>query len=103
MSQALCSVRTMQTNDVAGESAYQLAKAIAQFRVAPSDDGMVHASVRLDPELGIPLQRAIMRTEAELLLEDADALSLENSRELRTPDQRRADALIELMKNISID
>lgn len=60
-------------------------------------EGMFRSSVVLDPSTGGPLFRAVMRAEAELLLEDADALGtgLETS---RTPEQRAADAFVRLVQ-----
>lgn len=91
----------MQTKYVAGEPAHQLVQALSQFKRTPSNDGMVHFEVQLDAGLGTPLQRAIMRIEAELLLQDADSLTPASSRELRTADQRRADALIGLVHRLN--
>jgi uncharacterized lipoprotein YmbA len=63
-------------------------------------DGMYRASFTLDAKHGVPLRRALMRVEAELLIEDADSIG---SREFqdRTPEQRAADALLRLVHVIS--
>ena len=53
------------------------------------------SSVRLEPDLAQPLVRAMMRAEAELLLEDADALG-PDAYEDRTREQRAAGALVRL-------
>lgn len=58
-------------------------------------NGMIRAELRLEPELGEPLMRALMRAEAKLLLADADALGGPDY-EARTDDQRRCDALVEI-------
>ena len=45
--------------------------------------------------------RALMRVEAELLLEDADLVSeRDHERELRTPSQRAADALVAIVLQV---
>ena len=59
------------------------------------DDGMWCSQCTLEPELGEPLERALLRAEAALLLHDATHCG-DNDYEKRTPDQRRADALVEL-------
>ncbi|MGH8985059.1 MAG: hypothetical protein ACRDY6_14445 [Acidimicrobiia bacterium] len=56
---------------------------------------MIHGAVRLEPELGLPFVRALMRVEAELLLQDANALGGARD-EKRTDAQRRADAFVAL-------
>jgi hypothetical protein len=62
-------------------------------------DGMCHASFTLTPEDGAPLQRALMRVEAELLIEDAHSIDSLHPQD-RTPGQRRADALVRLVQAI---
>jgi len=59
------------------------------------DQGWFHSSVALEPQLAQPLFRALMRAEAELLLEDADKLG-SDAYEERTQEQRGADALVRL-------
>ena len=59
------------------------------------DDGMWCSEYRLEPELGEPFERALMRAEAALLLHDATHLG-DDDYEERTSDQRRADALVEV-------
>jgi hypothetical protein len=63
-------------------------------------DGMYRASFILDPEHGVPLRRALMRVEAELLMEDADSIGSEEFED-RTPEERAADALFRLVHVIS--
>jgi len=48
--------------------------------------------IRLSPDEAGPVWRAVMRAEAALLLEDADHIG-PLAIDLRTPEQRRADAL----------
>jgi hypothetical protein len=56
-------------------------------------------SVRLEPDMGYPLLRAVTRAEAELLIEDTDAVGTPDQRH-RTPDQRRADALVRVVERL---
>jgi hypothetical protein len=58
-------------------------------------DGSRHFSVRLEPERGNPLYRALMRVEAELLSEDADAVGTPHESQ-RSYEERAADALVRL-------
>jgi hypothetical protein len=59
------------------------------------DTGGFESSVTLAPDVAQPLVRAMMRAEAELLLEDADTLG-SDAYENRTQEQRAADALVRL-------
>jgi hypothetical protein len=85
---------------VAGEPVSVLARALAQFTMAPTGDGMVSFDARLEPELGAPLQRALMRVEAELLFEDAGLVTPGHGA-VRTPSNRRADAMVALVLRVS--
>jgi len=62
-------------------------------------DGMYRASFTLDEKHGVPLRRALMRVEAELLIEDADSLGCQTFED-RTYEERAADALLRLMQVI---
>jgi hypothetical protein len=62
-------------------------------------DGMCRASFTLDAKDAAPLQRALMRVEAELLTEDADSIGGRHP-ENRTYEQRAADALLRLFESI---
>jgi hypothetical protein len=62
-------------------------------------DGMYRSSFTLDPKDGVPLRRALMRVEAELLMEDADSIGGQEFED-RTPEQRAADALLRLLHMI---
>jgi hypothetical protein len=64
------------------------------------EDGMFAYSVVLPPAVGGPFRRAMMRAEAELLLEDAEALQ-SGTYEDRTPEQRAADALVRLVDTMA--
>lgn len=82
---------------VAGERLRDLIPALLEIGENSwiDDEGMWRSEVALEPEIGTPFGRALMRVEAELLLADADRLG-EPEVEERTPDQRRADALVAL-------
>ena len=84
---------------VAGEPADVLLEALLHFKWRTRADGVVSVSFRLEPELGAPLARALMRIEAELLLADADGVGTEADQE-RTHDQRLVDALFELVERL---
>lgn len=60
-----------------------------------TDSGMHHFDLEMSPTEAGPVVRALMRAEAELLMDDAD--TFEPSSEWRTPGQRRADALLEVV------
>ncbi len=53
-------------------------------------------SLCMGPEEGGPVSRALLCIEAELFIEDADSLVTGHER-LRTPEMRRADALVLLV------
>jgi hypothetical protein len=63
------------------------------------DDGMYRASFTLDQKHGVPLRRALMRVEAELLIEDANSFGCQKF-EYRTYEQRAADAFVRLVQVI---
>ena len=63
------------------------------------DSGGFESSVTLEPDVAQPLCRAMMRVQAELLLEDADSLG-SDAYEDRTHEQRAADALVRLAVRI---
>jgi hypothetical protein len=63
-------------------------------------DGMWKASVTLASDVGRPLVRALMRSEAELLIEDADGTSVTGEQH-RAPDQRRADAFVRIVESLA--
>jgi hypothetical protein len=85
---------------VAGEPVGILAEALSRLQPVPSDDGMVHFELELEGALGAPLARALMRVEAELLTNDAERIVAGSPEEGRTPEQRRADALVALVLRV---
>ena len=62
-------------------------------------DGEYIVNGDLPPEVAPPFIRAIMRVEAELLLHDAELVTVDNE-EPRTPDERRTDAFVALVLRI---
>jgi hypothetical protein len=84
---------------VAGEPAETLLQALRQIKWKNGPDGMATGSARLEPRLGHPLFRALMRVQAELMLDDADRLGSETSED-RTHEQRAADALVALADRV---
>ena len=63
-------------------------------------DGLVDVNLRLTDDESVILRRALMRLEAELLLEDADLLTAESLEEMRTPPQRQHDAFMLLVSRM---
>ncbi len=88
-------VRCMNQEFVVGEPVDVLLRAFSDFTWKLRPDGGFRISAQLDRELADPLVRALMRIEAELLAEDADLIGTSDTA-LRTPEQRRADALVAL-------
>lgn len=62
-------------------------------------DGMFHAEVALAPKKGLPLQKALMRAEAALMLEDADEIGSLRYED-RSYEQRSHDAFMRLVQVI---
>ena len=86
--------------DCYGESARAILAAASKSRLlrrTPSGGGTF--DLTLTPDETGPFFRALMRAEAELLMDDADAF--EPLGPLRTPDQRRADAFLEIVTSAS--
>lgn len=78
-----------------GESAMTLLAILSKAKVREDEDsGMIRFDLRMSPEETGPVVRALFRAEAELLLNDADAFN--PAATSRTPEQRRADALVEI-------
>jgi hypothetical protein len=88
---------TTTTDTVFGESASLIVEALlpALENRRTDPDGMCRVEIKLEPRLGTPLMRALMRAEAQLLLEDAEILGTAEYED-RTPEQRRLDALLEI-------
>ena len=65
-----------------------------------NDKGMCQLSGAFPADVAMPLFRALMRAEAELLLEDADALDADQYDQRRTNDQRSGDAFVRVAEAI---
>jgi hypothetical protein len=90
----------MKLNElIYGESVEALTPGLLTIgdNMKPAEDGSVHFSVRLEPERGNPLRRALLRVEAELLREDADAVGTAHESQ-RSYEGRAADALVRLVE-----
>ena len=84
---------------VYGERVQDLLPALFAFRdaMALGGDGMYHSAVTLEPEQGAPLERALLRAEAELMQKDADAIR-PHGEPKRSYEQRAADAFVRLVQ-----
>ena len=76
---------------VAGEPLDLLVESLSNLKPGKQH----HAPAVLSDVVSRPVARAMMRLEARLLVEDADAMAIDDWVE-RTPAQRRLDALIAL-------
>jgi hypothetical protein len=85
---------------VAGEPVDVLVAALLQCKPRLLNDGCWRIDTMLDAPTGTPLARALMRTEAELLAQDADDLRPDHLVPERTPEQRRADAFMALVRRV---
>lgn len=85
---------------VAGERRTDLVRAAAHIVVKPKPNGRYSFNADIPAEVRPQFTRALMRVEAELMLHDADLIGAESG-ESRTPDQRRADALIALILRVN--
>ncbi|WP_084524238.1 hypothetical protein [Nocardia inohanensis] len=84
---------------VAGERRADLMRALFYVSTEDAPDGGYIVTGDLPPEVAPPFVRAIMRIEAELLLQDAELVTVEEG-EPRTPEERRTDALIALLLRV---
>ena len=92
--------RARETGIVAGEPAEQLLEILLTFSFTDTCDGMMKVGGAVSREDGACLMRAIMRVEAELLLQDAARLT-DACAEPRTATQRRADAFVALALRVA--
>jgi hypothetical protein len=86
---------------VVGEPSSALLRALGHGTHQTDADGMWSFNLTVDPVVGAPLVRALMRVEAELLRDDANRISPDAPEPTRTEDQRRADALAVLVERIA--
>ncbi|MEV0295617.1 hypothetical protein [Nocardia sp. NPDC050710] len=89
----------MDSDLVAGERRVDLLRALSYVSTESGPDGEYIVNGDLPPEVAPPFIRAIMRVEAELLLHDAELVTVDNE-EPRTPDERRTDAFVALVLRI---
>ena len=79
-----------------GESAHAILGALSRTKhLGTTPSGMHTFEFLLTPEESGPVVRALMRAEAALLIADADVF--EPAAPMRTPDERRVDALLEIV------
>jgi hypothetical protein len=90
----------MKDTLVAGEPIGARLRAFGELSLRRNPNGGYRVSARFDREFGAPLLRALMRVEAELLTEDADLIGKADT-QLRTPEERRADALVALSLRVA--
>ena len=84
------------TDHVAGEPRELLRRAVACLTMTKGPGGEGILSGKLPQELAEPFTRALMRTEAGLLLHDADLFTATVG-ETRTQSERRADAFMSII------
>ncbi|MGV9612679.1 DUF222 domain-containing protein [Nocardia xishanensis] len=84
---------------IAGESRADLVRAMSYVHTESGPDGEYILNGDLPPEVAPPFVRAVMRIEAELLLHDAELVTLDDE-EPRTQEQRRADAFVALVMRL---
>ncbi|QIS16216.1 DUF222 domain-containing protein [Nocardia arthritidis] len=84
---------------IAGERRADLMRALSYVSTESGPDGEYIINGDLPPEVAPPFIRAIMRVEAELLLHDAELVTVESG-EPRSPEERRADAFVALVLRV---
>ncbi|WP_028479390.1 hypothetical protein [Nocardia sp. CNY236] len=84
---------------VAGERRADLLRALSYVSTESQPDGSYVVNGDLPPDVAPPFIRAIMRVEAELLLHDAELVTVEDG-EPRTPEERRTDAFVALVLRV---
>lgn len=82
---------------VAGEPVDLLRSALLAIHVAASSGDDAALDAELTPEAGCALVRAVLRVEAELLLDDARALGPDDH-DLRDPEERRLEAFLSVLR-----
>ncbi|MET9025126.1 hypothetical protein ABZW96_05820 [Nocardia sp. NPDC004168] len=84
---------------IAGERRADLLRALSYVSTESQPDGSYVVNGDLPPDVAPPFIRAIMRVEAELLLHDAELVTVEDG-EPRTPEERRTDAFVALVLRV---
>jgi hypothetical protein len=90
----------MTTHHVCGEPIEDIVRALGRLEMCGELDGLVGFSLSLESDEAAPLRRALMRLEADLLREDADRIGQQDPAHERTEEQRRYDALMELVRRL---
>ncbi|MFE3446799.1 hypothetical protein ACFXNW_27530 [Nocardia sp. NPDC059180] len=85
---------------IAGERRDDLLRALSYVATESLDDGSYIVNGDLPPEVAPPFIRAIMRVEAELLINDAELVTVDDG-EPRSPEERRADAFLALALRVT--
>lgn len=92
-------VESMRTEpQVFGETASDVARAFLYFNTTKRIDGTYHVDASVPAEHSEAFVRAFMRVDAELLQADAALVGRVPPSKIRTDEQRRADALVELVQ-----
>ncbi len=89
----------MDSDLIAGERRADLLRALSYVSTESQPDGSYVVNGDLPPDVAPPFIRAIMRVEAELLLHDAEQVTVEEG-EPRTPEERRTDAFVALVLRV---
>ena len=79
----------------------QVLRALPHMRTWLGDDGMRHVEMTAPKEDAEPFFRALRWLEADLMRDDAETLEYEYEREIRSNEQRTADAFIDLMSHVT--
>ena len=89
----------LRDKTVAGEPLALLLQALAALTLEEQPGGWAKVHGEIPSAPGDAMHRAIMRIEAELILEAADSVGVAG-REERTPPRRRHDAFVELARRV---
>lgn len=85
---------------ISGEDLTSLLRFLRYLKMGEERDGLIHMTANVPATVATPYMRAVMRREARLLTEDADAMGV-GDREPRTAEQRRADAFADVMLSVA--
>jgi hypothetical protein len=85
---------------VAGETFEDLAAVLSGLQAGDAVEGVTELDLRLTDAEMVILRRALMRLEAELLLDDADLLTVASLSALRTPPERQHAAFMLLVQRM---
>jgi len=85
---------------ISGEDLASLLRLLLYLELGEERDGLIHMTANVPANVATPYLRAVMRREARLLTEDADAMGM-GDWEPRTPEQRRADAFADVLLSVA--